>query len=317
MVASFYVVDGHGYSYQSFFAIQHLSTAAGTPTNAVFGFAKFLDKIFAQKPDYLAICFDAPGAKFRQAMFSDYKATRKPMPDELRPQIALIKELLQAYGIATFELAGHEADDLMATLARQVAGTPELQTYLVTQDKDMLQLVGDTVKVYDSKGDLVLDEQEVTNRWQLLPKRLPDYFALIGDAADNIPGIKGIGKKTALALLAQWDNLEEIYHHLGEVKPEKVRKLLEENRDNAFLSRKLFLLEDQAPIEFSLANCQWRPGGDRERLKEFFRKLEFQSLLHKLEAEPVNNAMTNEPTTATPMPVSPCKLKQNQQEFDW
>jgi DNA polymerase-1 len=280
-MASFYIMDGHGYTYQLFYAISNaLKTSDGIPTNAVFGFAKLLEKILSKQPDYLAVCFDAPGRKIRHQVFTDYKANRKPMPDDLRLQLPWIKELLAAYRIPVFELAQYEADDLMATLAKSTA-SEGVSVYLLTQDKDLQQMVNEAIKIYDDKEDRVIGREEVLSHFHLTPELLPHYFALIGDATDNIPGVKGIGAKTAVQLLQKWPSLEQIYEHVAEVIPLRVRNLLLQKRDQAFLSRQLFILDTQIPLSVSLPMCRRQPS-DTRKLRELFSRLEFHSLLARM-----------------------------------
>lgn len=297
MTESFYLIDGQGYSYQAFFALHELNAPDGTPTNAVFGFAKMLDKIRKKQPDYLAVCFDMPGKKYRQEIFPEYKATRKPMPDELQVQMPLIKELLSAYRIPVFEVPDYEGDDVMATLAKKVSNAG-VNMYLVTQDKDMEQLVNDTVKIYNAKSDCVIDRAKVEEKFRLPPHRLPEYFALVGDAVDNIPGVAGIGSKTAQNLLQKWYTLEEIYQHLDDITPVKVREKLHNSREQAFLSKKLFVLHDNLDISFHLDACKTQEG-DKDKMSDLFRRLGFQSFLAKLVTpESAMPAATAEPKQA-------------------
>lgn len=320
-MSCFYIMDGHGCTYQQFFAVSgNLKTSDGIPTNAVFGFAKLLEKILCKRPDYLAVCFDAPGHKMRHQMFADYKATRKPMPDELIQQMPWIKQLLAAHHIPVFELDRYEADDLMATLAMKCAGE-DIEVCLLTQDKDLQQMVTDKIKIYDVKEDRLLGREEIIEHWQIAPDRLPNYFALVGDATDNIPGVKGIGPKTACKLLHTWPTLELLYEHLPEVTPERVRNLLAQGREQAFLSRRLFTLEIHIPMTFSLEVCRLRPA-DMSSLREIYTRLQFHSLLAKL--VPVAGSGDDEgrltasgAESLPPRPAGGKKQGSQQQEFSW
>lgn len=283
MADRLFLLDGTAFAFRSFFAIRNsLSTSAGQPTNAVYGFTRVLLKILREhEPTHLVAVFDAPGKTFRDDMYEAYKATRPQTPPELISQMPLILELVEAFNITTLSVAGVEADDVIGTLARRAA-EEGLDVVIVTNDKDALQLVGGRVKVFDpNKGDTGLwyGDAEVKERFGVPPKNVVDVLALMGDAVDNVPGVRGIGEKTAKVLLEKYGDLENLYAHIGELKG-KQRERLEEDREMAFLSRRLVTIETDVPLEVQPEDCR-RRAYDRERLVRLFAGLEFGSLLEE------------------------------------
>src|SRR3989338_7294895 len=212
------LVDGQGLCYRAFYAIRHLSNSKGEPTNAIYGFMTMLRKLIREeKPNYVAVCFDRKEPTFRHQRYEAYKAHRKPMPDELQEQMPHIKALVGAYGISIFEKPGYEADDLIATIATQ-AEKMGLDTLIATGDKDMLQLVNDRIKVFNTYKETVVDREGVKERFGGLgPDRVVDVLCLAGDASDNIPGVPGIGEKTAIELIRAHDSLAGVYQHVDQV----------------------------------------------------------------------------------------------------
>ncbi|MFN3761768.1 MAG: DNA polymerase I, partial [Anaerolineae bacterium] len=283
------LIDGHALAYRAFHALplEGFATRDGEPTNATYGFTSTLLHILQElRPDYIAVCFDA-GHSGRDEIYPDYKAHRDRMPDEMRVQMERIRQIVQAFGIPIFEVPGVEADDLMGALARQAA-EQGLETVIVTGDKDLLQLVAPGVKVFLAGRRLsdgaVYDEEAVRARYGgLSPAQLRDFKALVGDKSDNIPGVSGVGEKTATELLRKYGSLEEIYRHLDEVTPPRYREALEKNRDAAFLSQQLATIRTDLPVRLNLEECTVRHY-DRARVTELFRRLEFRSLLDRLPA---------------------------------
>ncbi|MCS7282732.1 MAG: DNA polymerase I, partial [Anaerolineae bacterium] len=281
------LIDGHALAYRAFHALplEGFATRDGEPTNATYGFTSTLLHILQElKPDYIAVCFDA-GHSGRDELFPEYKAHRDRMPDEMRVQMDRIRQIVQAFGIPIFEVPGVEADDLMGTLARQAA-EQGLETVIVTGDKDLLQLVGPGVKVFLAGRRLsdgtIYDEEAVRTRYSgLSPAQLRDFKALVGDKSDNIPGVNGVGEKTATDLLRRYGSLEAIYSHLDEVTPSRYREALEKNRETAFLSQQLATIRTDLPVRLNLEECTVR-NYDRARVTELFRQLEFRSLLDRL-----------------------------------
>ncbi len=289
MSEAFYIIDGYAYSYQSFYALSGLYSPEGKPTNAIYGFLKMIYKILEEKqPQYLAVCFDLPSPVFRSQIFTAYKANRKPMPEDMREQIGIIKEVLSAYPIAILEQEGFEADDLMATLARH-AHDKGIDVYLVTPDKDIAQVLKQGIQIFDPKKNLIIESKDILEKYQIPPENLSDYFALIGDKIDNIPGVNGIGPKKAVQLLQDWKSLENLYQNLDKIEPDKVKKCLETYREDAFLSKRLFSIQDNVEISFGLENYKVREKNS-EKLLILYKKLGFVSLIKEiLESIPVKN----------------------------
>ncbi len=282
MLQSFYILDGHASAYQAFYGLTSLHSPDGTPTNAVFGFIKMLQKILAENdPQYVAVCFDMPKKTFRHESFEDYKANRKPMPDDLQIQIPIIQEILRAMRIPVFMQEGYEADDLMATIVECCKDIKTVAITIVSPDKDITQLIQDRVQVLDPKQNCLVHRMEILEKFHLEPEQLPEYFALIGDTSDNIPGVPGIGPKRARRLLAQWPTLEKLYEHLGNVEPLSTRKTLDKYHAEAFLSRQLFQLNRQAPIAFDLEQCR-RQKPEQSQLIAWYQKLGLRTLLSEL-----------------------------------
>jgi DNA polymerase-1 len=279
-----YLVDGPNLAFRAFFAIGGMSNSAGQPTNALFGFTNMLLKLIRdQRPDYLAVAWDPKGGSFRDRLFPDYKGTRPDMPDALRAQMPHFARVAEAFDVPFLCLDGYEADDVMGTLARRHEG--ELDVVLVTSDKDLMQLVSDHVTLYDTMKDRRISYPEVEEKFGCPPELVPDALGIWGDSSDNIPGVKGIGEKGVKALLASWRGLDDIYAHLEEVTPAGVRSKLERDRDQAYLSRDLATIRDDAPVDVDLERLAlvWPP--DEERARSLFTELEFRGLLREFGGE--------------------------------
>lgn len=276
------LIDGMSNAYRAFYAIRGLTTSRGRPTNAVFGFIKILLKVLGEyQPDYAAIAGDAKGPTLRHQEFEAYKARRKPMPEDLVSQLPLIRRAAAGYGIPWLEIPGYEADDILAVLAAR-GRERGLKTYILTGDKDMLQLVDDSVNVINPHGDGKLyDAKAVEERYGVPPGRIGDVLALMGDAIDNVPGVPGIGEKTAVGLLKEYHTLDGVLAHAGEVKNKRVREGLLAHGDRARFSRGLVELKTDAPLEPDWEQLRLgRP--DRDRLRELFEELEFRQLLDEM-----------------------------------
>ena len=274
------LIDGNSLLNRAFYATPVFTTKDGKPTNGVFGFVKLLLKVISDKnPTHIAVAFDVHAPTFRHKMYGDYKAGRKPMPEDLAAQFPVLKEVLSLMNIRICEIAGHEADDIIGTLAKRFA----LQTYIYTGDRDSYQLVDETTNVcYTKKG--VSDLLELTNEnfkdeIGLTPAQIIDLKALMGDKSDNIPGVAGIGEKTAYGLLESYGSLDGIYAHIDEIKGATQRKLIE-NKETAYFSRTLATIELDAPIYVTLGDCLLKMPFSRT-LKDKFAELEFKSLLSK------------------------------------
>ncbi len=280
MAERFFLIDGTAFAYRSFFAIKAgLSDSKGRPTNAVFGFTRILLKILReQNPSHIAVVFDTKGKTFREEIYPEYKANRPETPPDLVAQLPLIDEVVKALAIPILRVEGVEADDVMGTLARwaEAAG---MDSVLVTGDKDLLQLVTDHISVYDTaKGDAGLwyNPAEVRARFGVDPARVIDALGLMGDTADNVPGVPGIGEKTARTLLERYGTVEGVYEHLDELKG-KQRQRLEDNRDLAFLCRQLVTIRTDVQLDMTLDAFR-RKKLDRDKLAQVFADLDFESL---------------------------------------
>jgi DNA polymerase I len=283
------LIDGHALAYRVFFALPLASftTKKGEPTNATYGFTRaLLDLLLADgAPQYLAVSFDV-GATFRDELFAEYKGTREKMPDELSVQIARIRDVVQALNIPILEVEGYEADDVLGTIARQ-AKAEAVPVHIVTGDRDLLQLVDDNTVVELPAGrfqrtSTIYDVATVEEKMGIRPAQVVDYKALVGDSSDNIPGVRGIGEKTAVKLLHEYGDLDTLYAKLDQIKG-AVRKKLEEGRESAYLSRKLAQIVTDVPIQLDLAACVSHEF-DPDDVVDLFRSLEFRSLTERLAA---------------------------------
>ncbi|MGD2155266.1 MAG: DNA polymerase I [Anaerolineales bacterium] len=285
-----YLIDGHALAYRTYFALTRGSaggrwtTRKGEPTAGVYGFTSVLLRILEQEePDYLAVAFDT-GKTFRDDMYPEYKATREKMPDDLRPQIERIRQLVDTFNIPRLEMEGYEADDVLGSAARQ-AVDQGFGVKIFTGDRDLLQLVEDRV-IVNLPGRSLSDAkdylpEDVEIYFGIRPNQVVDYKALVGDKSDNIPGVRGVGEKTAIKLLKEYDNLDQIYDHIEEIKGH-IRKKLEAGRENAFLSRNLALIITDLNLHLDLDMA--RPEKfNPVRVRDLFRELEFRSLLDRLE----------------------------------
>ncbi len=279
------LLDGNGLIYRGYFALPPLTTSKGELVNAVFGFCSILLRGFQDvRPDYVAVAFDLAAPTYRHEQFTEYKATRKPMPDDLRPQFPKVREIVSALRIPVYELSGWEADDVIGTLTRE-AEARGLDTTVVTGDLDMLQIVSDATRLMTTRSGventIVYDPPRIAERYGLAPARMIDYKALKGDVTDNIPGVPGVGEKTAAKLVAEFGDLDALYDRLGEVNPEKLRAKLREFRDQVLRNRELVTIHRDLPVALDLEAA--RLGDyDRSEVVRLFREFEFRSLIDRL-----------------------------------
>ncbi len=272
-----YLIDATATIHRAYHAIRGLSTSAGLPTNAVFGFTRMLIKLLQDwSPEYIALCFDSKGKTFRHEMFPDYKATRPPMPEDMRLQLPYIREVSEGFRLPIIELPGFEADDLIGTLAAR-AEKAGYSVVMVTGDKDFIQLVTENVSIWDPMKDKVTDLELVRNTFELEPGQIIDVMGLSGDTSDNVPGVPGIGPKTALSLIQTFGSMARVYEKIDEVASKSVRQKLAEHKDQAFLSRSLVTIQTDVPLPIRLEDFKANPP-DSAALAKLFKTLEFRQL---------------------------------------
>jgi DNA polymerase-1 len=312
-VARLMLLDAHSLIYRAYFALLEtpLTTSKGQLVNAAFGFWSIVLRGFADmQPDHVMCCFDV-GRSFRADRYAGYKATRRPTPDDLRDQFPIVRETLAAFGIPIYEMPGFEADDLIGSLSRQ-AELQDLETYIVSGDLDMLQLVTERTKLLTTRlgvnSTVIYDPERIHERYGLDAGQMIDFKALKGDSTDNIPGIPGVGDKTAAKLLVAYESLEGVYARINEVKPDKLRQKLTDHRDEVMLWRELVTIDRLAPIELDLPRAQL---GDYERAEviRLFREYEFRSLVERLpgvdgEDEPAPGDLLREADRHGPVPAA-------------
>ncbi|HEV2333667.1 MAG TPA: 5'-3' exonuclease H3TH domain-containing protein, partial [Gammaproteobacteria bacterium] len=282
------LVDGSSYLYRAFFGLPPLTSPEGEPTGAIYGVANMLKRLVAEEsPEHVAVVFDASGKTFRDELFAEYKAHRPPMPDDLRSQIEPLHELVQALGFPLLQVTGVEADDVIGTLARQGAKAG-MRVLISTGDKDMAQLVdGQKITLVNTMNDSRLDRDGVKQKFEVWPEQIIDYLALVGDSSDNIPGVPGIGPKTAAPLLAHFGTLEALYKRLKEVPEVEVRGAkqlpakLEQHKEAAFLSQKLATIRCDVELPLAPKELGMREP-DKERLRELYTRFGFKSWLRNL-----------------------------------
>lgn len=298
----FLLIDGHALIYRAYHAFPALANHKGVLVNAVYGFTRhILTAIATYEPLYIAVAFDHPQKTFRHEDFVAYKANRVEMPDDLKPQIEIIKEVVETFNIPRFELGGYEADDLIGTLTAQMVALnaqseEKIMTLIVTGDRDSFQLVNEVTHVWmpgrgKGKDDLEYDREMVKQRMGVYPEQIIDLKALMGDASDNIPGVAGVGEKTATKLIQAYDTLEKIYAvvEAGEVNKEagltpKVAEKLLTGKENALLSQKLATIDQAAPVLLDLEACRVS-SYDKDRARELLEELDFKSLIALMPAD--------------------------------
>jgi len=282
----FYLIDGSGYIFRAYYALPSLSRKSdGLPTGAVNGFCSMLFKLLEDsrsddsihKPTHFAVIFDSARKNFRNDIYSDYKANRAEAPDDLAPQFEYIRKSVKAFNLPSIELLNYEADDLLATYARQITNAGAKVT-VISSDKDLMQLVSDKIRLYDPMKSKVIGEKEVIEKFGVKPSQVIDVQSLAGDSSDNIPGVPGIGVKTAAELINKYKNLDTLLKNTSEIKQNKRRETLSENKDKALLSRKLVTLKDDVPVKDDPSSFILKDV-NKENLFKFLREMEFNRLL--------------------------------------
>lgn len=277
-MSNLYLIDGNAYFYRAYHATKGLSSSKGLPTNAVYIFTNMIFKVLREKkPDAIAIALDTPEPTERHIIYDNYKAQRPETPHDLIMQIPHIKEIIKAFCITTFEMPGYEADDIICTIALKAASAG-VNVFILSGDKDIMQIVGKNIKIYDPMKDLLIDEQEVLKRFGVSPDKIPEVIALSGDAVDNIPGVKGIGETTAKALLKEAGGLDDLLNNPELISSKRLQNLIKDNIEIIKMCRALATLNRNLPLEYnphelSLKNPDWN------ELLELFKKFEFTSLI--------------------------------------
>ncbi|MBC7879500.1 MAG: DNA polymerase I [Anaerolineales bacterium] len=288
MPPTLYLIDGHALAYRMYFALtagggsQRWQNSKGEPTAGIYGFARELIRIFEQeKPEYLAVAFDV-GKTFRDEIFPEYKGTREKMPDDLRPQLDRIREMVDAFNIPRLEMEGYEADDVLGSVAK-IAVEQGLGVKIVTGDRDLLQLVNERTAVYlAGDNQTYITDQDVIKKLGVRPNQVVDYKAIVGDTSDNIPGVKGVGEKTAISLIEKFGTLDAIYQNLDQVE-NRWKAKLESSKEPAYMSYDLARIRTDLKINIDLENAKVKPF-DGTALEEFFKEMEFRTLLGKVAA---------------------------------
>ena len=275
-----FLIDGSSYLFRAFYAIGHLSNSKGIPTNATYGFTQMLLKVLKDhRPDYLVVTFDLKAPTFRTEVYKEYKSNRPAMPEGLTPQIPYIKKIIEGYRIALLEMEGYEADDLIGTVAKGLES--EVDVVIITGDKDILQLVSPRIQVYDTMKEKRFGVEEVIERFGVSPEQVVEVMGLSGDAIDNIPGVPGIGEKTAIQLIKTYGSIENLLIHVEEIHQKKLKENLKTHGDLARLSRQLATIHTNVPVNYRLKDFSLSPP-DLNHLKEIFKELEFNKLLKEL-----------------------------------
>jgi DNA polymerase-1 len=280
MKSKLIIIDGSSYFFRAFFAIQNLSNSKGFPTNAIYGFTNMLLRVLdVEKPAHLVIAFDTPKPSFRKKLYPEYKANREKPPEDLVKQIPEIMKVVDAFQIKRMQLEGAEADDVIATLTER-AVQAGYEVDIITGDKDLMQLVTDKVTLYDTMKDKRVGPEGVVEKFGVKPEQVVDFLALMGDASDNIPGVTGIGEKTAAQLISEFGSLEKLFENLDKIKQEKRRETLKAEKEIAFLSQELARVKRDLDIEWSWDECRY-VGPHLESLKKLFEEFEFHQLMKR------------------------------------
>ena len=288
-VKHLFLIDGSGFIFRAFFArgvsSSVMTRSDGTPTNAVYIYTRMLRKLVDDtEADHIAVVFDTSRKSFRNEIYADYKAHRPPPPEDLIPQFALVREATEALNVPAVELPGYEADDLIATYARQAAGAGAEVT-IVSSDKDLMQLVDGRITMFDAMKNVRIGREQVIEKFGVGPERVIDVQALAGDSTDNVPGVPGIGVKTAAQLVGEYGGLDDILSHAGEIKQPKRRQSLIDGADDARMSRELVTLKTDVPVEVPLSDFALREP-DPGKFLDFLAAQEFKSLVKQYGGDP-------------------------------
>ena len=283
-----FLIDGSSYIYRAFFALPPAANSAGFPTNATYGFITFMMKLLKRhRPEYLAVVLDAGHQTFRHQMFVDYKSNRRQAPANLVLQLPHIRRVLDALNVVALELEHYEADDLIGTLCATLCDE-SCDLIVVSSDKDFMQLVTNKVSLFDNVKERWIGPHEVIARFGVEPDRVPEVLGLMGDVVDNIPGVKGVGQKTAIALMQQFRDLEDLYGSLDHLQQTnlrgvvRLREALQSGKETAFLSRDLATIKKNVPMQIVLEQLRFK-GPSRDKLRSLFAELGFNNLVNLLD----------------------------------
>jgi DNA polymerase-1 len=278
------LIDAYGFVFRAYHSLPPLKRVDGTPVGAVYGFTNMLIKLLAGlNVSHVAVVFDSGSKTFRNDIYPLYKANRPPCPEDLKPQFAIVRQASQALNLVSIEKQGFEADDIIATLAKKSA-QDGFEVLIVSSDKDLMQLIDDNISMYDAMKNKIIKAHEVREKFFVDPKQVLDVLSLMGDSSDNVPGVKGIGPKTASQLILQFENLENIFNHLDEIKQLTKRQLLIDNHDNALLSKKLITLDENVELSITLDDLQLK-AINPHNLISFLEEQGFRSLISKIKKE--------------------------------
>jgi DNA polymerase-1 len=278
------LIDAYGFVFRAYHSLPQLVRADSTPVGAVYGFTNMLIKLLAGlNVSHVAVIFDSGSKTFRNDIYPLYKANRPPCPEDLIPQFAIVRQATHALNLVSIEKQGFEADDIIATLAKKSA-KEGYEVLIVSSDKDLMQLVDDNISMYDAMKNKIIKANEVREKFFVDPAQVLDVLSLMGDSADNVPGVKGIGPKTASQLILQFENLENIFNHLDEIKQLSKRQLLIDNHQNALLSKKLIKLDENVELNTTLDDLQLK-AINPQNLISFLEEQGFQSLISKIKRE--------------------------------
>ena len=278
MTENFFIIDGHSQLYQAYYAITELTTPSGQPINAVYGFTRMLRKIIKEdKPCYMAIAFDTKGPTFRHIEYKEYKSHRKPTPDDLVSQIPLLYDVIDAYNIPLYAIQGFEADDIIGTISKKLS-KEHIECTIITIDKDMDQLIDKHIKIFNPRKKEIRDTEKLRKEKGIEPENVIDILALGGDSSDNIPGIPGIGYKTALNLIREWKSLENVISNVDKIKGKKKQENLLKYTELARLSKRLATIDTEVPLDFNLEACRLT-NFNNIKLNELFTNYGFKSFI--------------------------------------
>ncbi|AWB10319.1 DNA polymerase-1 [Thermodesulfobium acidiphilum] len=282
------LIDAHSVIYRAYYALPELTSQTGIPTNALYGFINILLKLIKEEDPYtIFVAFDSPEKTFRHESFKEYKASRPKMPESLISQVLLIKEFLKLMNIRFYEIPGYESDDLVASMAKQIL-KKDYDVLILTGDFDLLQLVSERVKVLIMKKGISdvekYDLDKFLTKFGIKPIQIVDMKALCGDSSDEIPGVKGIGKKTAIEILREFNTVEDLLKNIDRLKNERYKKLIYENREKIIFYKSITLLDSDVSLEIEIQEKPWENLSDeqRESLKRFLESLDLKSIQKKL-----------------------------------